>query len=291
MRLIPRAARKGMMTGAEGTSRTIRLLHLSDIHFGREDKAALAGVVDFIHQIKPAALVIAGDITQNGRRGEFEAARNWFNQLALPLIVAPGNHDTPALHFPQNLVKRMIAPFDRYARYMIGLDAVGRLIELGGVVRISAINTARGIQGRLNWADGVIDLDELETALRLLAGGPSDVWRILVCHHPLREPGHSQIAVDTRRGGEALRLCTTARIDAILTGHVHDAFAHPIHAPRRQMVQMGSGTLSTRLRATDPSFCVVTIEGERITQDIVSVSRTRREVLRNYDSERRRLVS
>ena len=259
----------------------VRLLHLSDVHFGAEDLGALKAVEDFTAHIKPDAVIIAGDITQSGRRREFEAARTWFEKLGIQPIVAPGNHDTPVFHLPA----RMIAPFDRYARYMAGLDAVGRLVELGGgLVRISAINTARGIQGRINWADGVIGLEELEEALERLAGGPEGAWRLLICHHPLLQPGHSRIAVDTRRGGEALRRCAAARVDAILTGHIHDAFAHPIDAVRRPMVQMGAGTLSTRLRATRPSFCVISIDGEHLVQEIVTIDRNGLEIRRNYDS-------
>ncbi len=259
----------------------IRLVHLSDVHFGAEDAAALEAVEDFAAHIKPDAIIIAGDITQSGRRREFEAARAWFDKLGVQPIVAPGNHDTPVFHLPA----RMIAPFNRYARYMSGLDAVGRLVELGGgLVRISAINTARGIQGRINWADGVISLHDLEEALDRLAGGPEGAWRLLICHHPLLEPGHSMIAVDTLRGGEAMRRCAAARVDAILTGHSHDAFAHPIESVRRPMVQMGGGTLSTRLRATRPSFCVISIDGERLVQEIVTIDRNGLEISRNYDS-------
>ena len=69
------------------------------------------------------------------------------------VIAAPGNHDTPVYHLPA----RMVAPFERYARYMAGLDIVGRLTEFGGgLVRISAINTARGIPGTAElggWGD------------------------------------------------------------------------------------------------------------------------------------------
>ncbi len=263
----------------------IRLLHVSDIHFGAEDEMALQAVEDFASRLRPDALVVAGDITQSGRKREFEAARAWFDRLGILSIVAPGNHDTPAFHLPHRIPERIIAPFDRYRRHIGELDGVGRLIELRGRVRISAINTARGAQGRLNWADGVIDLKDLQDTLGSLADGPDEAWRILVCHHPLREPGHSHISVDTRRGGEALARCAAARVDAILTGHIHDAFAHAIHSPRRHMVQMGSGTLSTRLRGTHPSFCMVTIEGERIVQDIVIVGRDEIEIHRNYDSE------
>lgn len=259
----------------------IKLLHLSDVHFGAEDVEALKAVQTFAEHIRPDAVIIAGDITQSGRRREFEAARTWFDQLGCQPIVAPGNHDTPVFHLPA----RMVAPFNRYSRYMAGLDVVGRLVELGGgLVRISAINTARGVQGRVNWADGVISLDHLEEALDRLAGGPDGAWRILICHHPLLEPGHSRIAVDTLRGGEALRRCAAARVDAIVTGHIHDAFAHPIASVRRPMVQMGAGTLSVRLRATRPSFCVIMIDGEHMVQEIVTIDRNGLEIRRNYDS-------
>jgi len=265
-----------------GVKRTpIRLLHLSDVHFGAEDTTALKAVEDFAAHIKPDAIVIAGDITQSGRRREFEAARAWFDKLSFRVIVAPGNHDTPIYHLPA----RLVAPFDRYARYMKGVDVVDQLVELGdGLVRISAINTARGIQGRVNWADGVIDLDDLRQALELLAGGPENAWRLLICHHPLKQPGHSRIAVDTLRGGEALQLCEKAHVDAILTGHIHDAFAHPVESTRRPMVQMGGGTLSTRLRATRPSFCVISIDGQHMVQEIVTIDRNGLEIQRNYDS-------
>jgi predicted phosphodiesterase len=81
-----------------------------------------------------------------------------------------------------------------------------------------------------------------------------------------------------------MRRCAAARVDAILTGHIHDAFAHPVDGVRRPMVQMGAGTLSTRLRATRPSFCVIAIDGEHLVQEIVTIDRNGLEIRRNYDS-------
>lgn len=259
----------------------IKLIHISDVHFGREDRGALEQVAGFMSRVKPDAVIFAGDITQKGRRSEFEAARDWLRGLHFPVIAAPGNHDTPLI----NMTARVLKPFARYEKYMEGMDGVDRLIQLrDGAVRIVAINSARGVQGRLNWADGVIDLEDLEAGLALLAGGPEDAWRLLVCHHPLDEPGMSQVSVATKRGGEALRLCAKAHVDAILTGHIHDAFAHAITNVRRPMVQMGSGTLSTRLRGTPPSFCVLQMENGRLTQDVVSIELAGLTVRRNYDS-------
>jgi 3',5'-cyclic AMP phosphodiesterase CpdA len=269
------------MPGGGMTNASVRLLHLSDIHFGREDREALEAVADFARKIKPDAVIVAGDITQKGRRTEFAAARAWFDSLGLRVIAAPGNHDTPIIH----LAARAVRPFRRYARYMDGLDAVGQLVELcDGEVRICALNTARGMQGRLNWADGVIDLEDLDEALALLAKGSASAWRLLICHHPLDEPGLSRVSVETKRGGEALKRCLDANVDAIFTGHIHDAFAHAVGTSRRPMVQMGSGTLSTRLRGTPPSFCVVQIEGDRMTQDVLSVEPNGLILRRGYDS-------
>jgi len=259
----------------------VRLLHMSDIHFGREDVNALNATLAFAEHVKPDAILVAGDITQQGRRSEFASARAWFDKLGAPVIVAPGNHDTPIIHLPA----RVLDPFGRYERYMEGLDGVGRLVELReGAIRICALNTARGIQARINWADGVIDINDLTEVLDLLSQGPPEAWRLLVCHHPLHEPGLSKVSVDTKRGRRALDLCAEAHVDAIFTGHIHDAFAHPIATTRRPMVQMGSGTLSTRTRSTRAGFCVVQIEGSRLTQDVVSFEGDGLEVSRNYDS-------
>lgn len=263
------------------TGEAVRLLHMSDIHFGREDVDALEATRSFALKIKPDAIIVAGDITQQGRRREFAAARSWFDTLGAPVIVAPGNHDTPIINMPA----RMVDPFGRYEKYMDGLDGVGRLVELrDGAVRICAINTARGVQARLNWADGVIDIDDLSGALDLLSQGPDGAWRLLVCHHPLLEPELSKVSVETRRGQRALDLCAEAHVDAIFTGHIHDAFAHPLVTARRPMVQMGSGTLSMRTRATRAGFCVVQIEGDRLTQDVVSIDRNGLVMSRAYDS-------
>ena len=121
----------------------IRLIHISDVHFGREDRAALEQLAAFTSRLKPDAVVFAGDITQEGRHSEFEAAREWLDNLKFPVIAAPGNHDTPLI----NMTARVLKPFARYTRYMHGMDGVDRLVELrGGTVRIVAINSARGVQ-------------------------------------------------------------------------------------------------------------------------------------------------
>jgi 3',5'-cyclic AMP phosphodiesterase CpdA len=262
-----------------GLNRAVRLLHLSDLHFGTEDVDALAQVAAFAERIKPDAVVVSGDLTQVGAKREFEAARDWLRKITGKPIVTPGNHDTPVL----DMTARVFSPFGRYHRYLGEFDAVDRLVELdGGRIRIAAINTARGVQARRNWADGVVDMEDLDAALALLAGGEPDAWRLLVCHHPLVHPGHSQIGVETLRGEEALKRAAESKVDAILTGHIHDAFAHAVETAARPMVQMGAGTLSTRLRSTPPSFCVIEIDGDTLVQEVVQIEAGALQIRRNY---------
>ena len=266
---------------AETSAKTVTLLHVSDIHFGAVDHAALDALAGYVREHPPDAVVVAGDLTQSGRKHEFDAARAWLDTFECPCLVAPGNHDTPAL----NATQRLFAPFRRYATAMGARDIVGKVVELGeGRVRVGAINSARGVQGRINWAQGIIDLDDLRSTLDLLSEGPVGARRVLVCHHPLSEPGHARISVDTRRGGEALHLCAAAGVDAVLTGHIHDPFAHPVRLSGRQLVQMGSGTLSTRLRQSYASFCVVTLSESHVRQEVVTAAARGHSVHLNYDS-------
>ncbi len=230
--------------------------------------------------MKPDAFIIAGDIRQSGKRSEFEAARPWFDSLGAAVISATGNHDTPVNHLPA----RMMAPFDRYERHLESMDIVGQIRNFDdGLVRISAINSARGFQGRINWADGVIDLRNPEDAPEKLSKEPGNAWRLLICHHR-STAGACEIGggeATRRRSAEAVR---SGKIDAIITGYIHDAFT--IRAPRvrRPMVQMGSGVLSTRLRTTRPSFCVIQIDGEHMVQDAIVIGPNGAEIRRNSAS-------
>ncbi len=61
----PRRARPG----------NIRLVHLSDIHFGVEDAAACEAAIGAVADFAPDLVVVTGDLTRNGLPREFAAAR------------------------------------------------------------------------------------------------------------------------------------------------------------------------------------------------------------------------
>jgi len=75
----------------------LRLLHVSDLHFGRSSvKAQVEGVERIVAEERFDAVVISGDLTQRTRRWEFDRARKFVEDARrhAPVLVVPGNHDT-----------------------------------------------------------------------------------------------------------------------------------------------------------------------------------------------------
>lgn len=92
----------------------MNILHLSDIHFGREDSGIhepfsrrgeiLDKLIDTLASLddalKPELVLVTGDIAWTGKITEFEKAYNWFQRLKTALsldvgrfVFCPGNHD------------------------------------------------------------------------------------------------------------------------------------------------------------------------------------------------------
>lgn len=224
---------------------------LADIHFGCEDKRAIDAFAAALSAIDPAVVVVAGDLTYRGRRHEFEAAARWLATLKRPVVLAPGNHDVP--HY--NVFQRFVTPFARYQSHM---RDEGAQIFSDDAVSIVTVNTARGVQARLNWAHGVISSEQTENAARALAAAPRNVVRIVCCHHPLVVPAGAPIRTRTKGGEEAAAALTAAGVDVVMTGHLHRPFAEPLPFGDRKTWSVGAGTMSERQRGDPPGFTTLT---------------------------------
>jgi 3',5'-cyclic AMP phosphodiesterase CpdA len=60
------------------------LAHISDLHFGRLDRATLPALATSIIAAKPDIVVVSGDLTQRARRQEFADARRFLETLPTP---------------------------------------------------------------------------------------------------------------------------------------------------------------------------------------------------------------
>jgi len=223
----------------------VRLFHVSDVHFGREDAAAIAWFDACVHAERPDAVIMTGDLTMRARSREFGAGLAWLRGLGVPVTVEVGNHDLPYF----NPIKRFLRPYGRIA-------AIEKLIEmpldLPGLAIIPLVTTAR-FQWRLNWAKGYVSDKALSDTLALVAAAPRDALIFVACHHPLIE-AHTMATGATHNGAKALAALAAAGVRAVLTGHVHDPFDVAHESGGAVIRMIGAGTLSERTRATPPSF-------------------------------------
>lgn len=236
----------------------LRLAHLSDIHFGGENAAAVAATAHWIADNRPDLVIITGDVTREGARPEFAAARAWIDALASPSLVVPGNHDTPYF----NLVKRVFAPWARYRRHF-GDPPLGAERRPG--LAVVSVNTARGAQLRSNWSKGAISARQVADAVGALATTPAGDLKIIACHHPLIEMVGGPMSGQVRGGHDAAVAFSEARVDLVLTGHVHAPFALPYPGGDGRTWAVGASTLSVRERGAPIGFNCIQVEDACVT--------------------------
>lgn len=235
------------------------IYHVSDIHFGLEDKRAIAWFAGEVARHRPAAVAITGDLTMRARHREFAAATAWITALGVPVTVGVGNHDMPYF----NPIERFFAPYRRFRGMR---DMVEREIDLPGLA-IVPLKTATRAQPRLNWSKGWVTSKALDRCLVAIDALPPGIRALVAVHHPLREVGTQGTAL-TRGGTRALEELATRPVEAVLSGHVHDAFDITERTAKGPVRMIGAGTLSRRTRSTPPSFNALTWRDGQLSVEV-----------------------
>lgn len=258
----------------------IRIAHLSDIHFGGENVAAVAGASEMLRAGGFDLTIVSGDLTQFGEIAEFEAAAAWLKTLPGPLLVTPGNHDAPYIAW----VERFFSPFGRFAR-LIGPAEAQIHVGEGFVVR--GVNTARGVQPRANWSKGQISGRQTRAAKDWLCAAPDDQLKILVCHHPLTEMIGGPMTARVWGGEAAARAFSECRVDLVLSGHIHAPFAWPYAFGDGKTYAAGAGTLSMRERGVPAGFNIVEVDDREIHIKAQAWTGSHFETTRTWSLDRR----
>lgn len=182
---------------------SVRLLQLSDIHFA--NAGAMVGGRDparRLHAVLAAArletstanaLVLTGDLTEDGSRSACEELSAALAPLGLPTLAVPGNHDDP-----------------RAVRDTFGPD----ILKIGGW-RIIGIDSTRPAE-----IHGAVDVDAEMSRLDDYDRRPT----ALAMHHPPVTP--STNAWFQLEGAAELRAAVAQRshVKALFTGHLHHPF-------------------------------------------------------------------
>jgi len=242
----------------------VTLFHISDLHFGLEDRSAMAWVEQAIRDERPAAVCVTGDLTMRARHAEFRAACQWIGGLQAPVTVEPGNHDMPYF----NLVERFVAPYRRFRAIEALLE---KELHLGDI-HVVPLHTVTRAQPRFPWVDGWVRDAALESCLAAIDALGPDARVLVTAHHPLPEHGPSG-KVLTINGDKAMAALAGRKVLAVLTGHVHDPFDLTAQTAQGPLRMIGAGTLSRRVRSTPPSFNELTIEGREVRVHVRNLQR------------------
>lgn len=235
----------------------IRLFHLSDIHFGLEDRRAIAWARACILRENPHAVVVTGDLTMRARHREFRAACDWIKALDVPVTVEVGNHDIPYF----NLYERFFAPYKRF-------KAIEKMVEtqldLPGLAVVPLRTTTRAQYQRFPWSNGWVTEKALAECLAAIDAHPPGKRILIAAHHPLTERRERDGKLLTINGTRTMEVLAGRQVMAVLSGHIHDPFDLTAETSAGPLRMIGAGTLSQRIRSTPPSFNEIVIDGDAL---------------------------
>ena len=237
------------------------LVHLSDLHFGRVDVATLEPLRAAVFALAPHVVVVSGDLTQRAKSDEFRAAQRFLEQLPLPRIVVPGNHDVPLYR----VWERFLDPLGKYRRY-VGHDLVPSFVD--DEIAVLGVNTARS----LTFKDGRINTAQIDSIRNRLEPLPDSLVKVVVTHHPFDLPDEPANDRLVGRAESAMKVFATCGVDLLLAGHFHTSQAgetsarHPLPGYSALVVQAGTAT-STRGRGESNAFNALRLERGRIAID------------------------
>jgi Icc protein len=210
------------MTSAEG----VRIAHLSDLHCGSPHFQAdlLERAIEEISASRPDVVVISGDLTTDGYRGEYLLAREFVDRIdCSELIVVPGNHDSRNVgyvHF-EELFGPRASTLHKQGVTIVAEDSSEPDLDHGQI-------------GRVRY-------ESIESAF----AEPADLRIFVLHHHLLPIPGTGRERNIVYDAGDLLELLLGSNVNLVLAGHKHVPYAWQLE----NLFVVTTGTVSTlRLR-------------------------------------------
>ena len=180
----------------------MEIVQLSDLHIGAQFREEVFGnVIDEINSLKPEAVVITGDLTNEGLIEQYEKCKNLVSQIKAEKIIAiSGNHDYRNTGY---LLFKKYFPFK--TENLIGNDVI--LVTLGSA-RPDRDEGEVGHHQNL-WLERT--LKKYENKLKMVA----------MHHHLIGIPDTGSDRLTVIDAGDVLRTILDSNVNLVLCGHKH----------------------------------------------------------------------
>ncbi len=185
-----------------GDSKPTVIAHISDLHCGsRYHIPSLARrVVDEINVLAPEIVVVTGDLTDMGFRGEFSQAHSVISAIECPnKVVLMGNHDARNVgeeHFSEYFGGRT-SELDFNGVRVLGIDSSEPDLDSGRVGR------------------------ERYKMIQEVFSDPTQITVLAMHHHLVPVPGTGRERNIVYDAGDLLRVLGSCGADLVLCGHKH----------------------------------------------------------------------
>jgi 3',5'-cyclic AMP phosphodiesterase CpdA len=253
----------------------LRLLHVSDLHFGRHSIAEQAeGARRMFASEKFDAIVVSGDFSQRARPREFVQAAEFVADARAhaPVLTVAGNHDTAWWRAPLGIgsVPAMHAGYREYVN-----EELEPVLHVPGAT-IVGLNSAQGLRA-FTLTTRVRDLsnvgalrdEQWAKARREFDAVPAADLRVLVFHHNLLKGEISnRWGLASRARGIARAAGTGAQL--VLNGHDHQAAFECLDIEGRRMVVACASTLTDRVRGGGPGAVnMIEVDEKTVQVDVL----------------------
>jgi len=222
---------------------TVTIAQISDLHCGSPHfvPSLLERAIAELNELEPDCVIVSGDLTNDGFRPEYQAAREYIDRLECErVIVVPGNHDS------------------RNVGYVHFEELFGE--------RNSVLNVGRATIVAVDSSEPDLDNGQVGRGrYRLIEeafAGAADLKVFVLHHHLLPVPGTGRERNIVNDAGDTLECLQRAEVDLVLAGHKHVPYAWRLE----DLFVVNAGTVSSsRLRGKGrPCYNVVEVEGTHV---------------------------
>lgn len=229
-----------------------RILHLSDLHFGKVHPPAIRSLQQFLSQQSGALDLIAvtGDWTQRARERQFRDAAQFLDTLRTPVLSVPGNHDLPLYR----VWERIFLPFAKYDRHIRPRTCTEYSDSELAVVGLTTPHPWRPVEG-------ILPAREAARCRSFFSAAAPGALRVIACHHPLFTPhGEPELRPHAR-----IRDILGLAPHIVLSGHFHKSWAELAEVNGQRILHLSAGTaISNRHRGEVNGFHILQINSGRV---------------------------